>query len=43
MDYDGQAFMDGFDRIDEHQRRQRFLRRMEHKLHAKERLASRWQ
>ena len=38
------AFMDDLDRFDERERRQRFLRRMEHKLHAKERLAWRgWQ
>lgn len=39
MQYDSQAFMDTFDRGDERERRQRFIRRMEHKLHAKERLA----
>ncbi len=34
--YDEDALMESFDRWDNRQRRERFLRRMEHKLNAKE-------
>ncbi len=42
MYYDEDALMESFDKWDSRERRQRFLRRMEHKLNAKEhQLASR--
>jgi hypothetical protein len=37
MQYDAHTLMDNFDKWDNRERRQRFLRRMEHKLNAKER------
>lgn len=41
MSYDEDTLMESFDKWDNRERRQRFLRRMGHKLHAKEyRLAS---
>lgn len=36
MRYDEDAMMETFDKWDDRARRQRFLRRMEHKLNAKE-------
>ncbi len=36
MYYDEDAFMENFDKWDNRERRERFLRRMEHKLNAKE-------
>jgi hypothetical protein len=36
MYYDEDALMESFDKWDNRERRQRFLRRMEHKLNAKE-------
>jgi hypothetical protein len=37
MDYNEDAFMENFDKWDDQDRRDRFLKRMEHKLNAKER------
>lgn len=45
MRYDEEGLMASFDKWDSQERRQRFLRRMEHKLNAKEHRAgytSRW-
>ncbi len=36
MYYDEDALMESFDKWDNRERRQRFLRRMEHKLNSKE-------
>ena len=36
MYYNEEALMESFDKWDNRERRQRFLRRMEHKLNAKE-------
>ena len=36
MYYDEDTLMESFDKWDNRERRQRFLRRMEHKLNAKE-------
>lgn len=36
MAFDTDALMDTFDKWDSRERRERFLRRMEHKLNAKE-------
>lgn len=41
MYYDEDKLMEAFDKWDNHVRRQKFLRRMEHKLNAKERHFSR--
>lgn len=39
MIYDEDALMDSFDKWDSRVKRERFLKRMEHKLHSKEQRA----
>ncbi len=41
MSYDEEMLMESFDKWDDRDRRERFIRRMEHKLHVKENRFSR--